>query len=209
LPRNGCSILLGEGWVYHSIAVFIRTFRTFFANFRESPECELGLFGFTIDSPLLKEGSCVQERIRQAVDEALKHGPPVVSSPGAQWIKDPEKGWDKFPPLHYVSKYCEPYLKKYYPRWRRSHVSREATYTYLRKRTMGRKATPADMADFASERELVGRYVLDVYREFISWALERGILPPPYKYGAITAFFRECGYQVPEGALHSEPLRRR
>src|SRR5215213_7927519 len=30
---------------------------------------------FTIDSPLLKEGSCVQERIRQAVDEALKHGP--------------------------------------------------------------------------------------------------------------------------------------
>jgi hypothetical protein len=164
---------------------------------------------FTINGPLLKEGSSVQERIRQAVDEALEHGPPVVSAPGAQWIKDPEKGWDKFPPLHYVSNYCEPYLKKYYPRWRRSHVSREATYTYLRKRTLGRKATPADMADFASERELVGRYVLDVYREFMTWALDRSILPPPYKYGAITAFFRECGYQVPEGALHTEPLRRR
>ena len=164
---------------------------------------------FTINSPLLKEGSSVQERIRQAVDEALEHGPPVVSASAAQWIKDPEKGWDKFPPLHYVSKHCEPYLKKYYPRWRRSHVSRDATYTYLRKRTMGRKATPADMANFASERELVDRYILDVYREFISWALDRGILPPPYKYGAITAFFRECGYRVPEGAVHSEPLRRR
>jgi hypothetical protein len=65
------------------------------------------------------------------------------------------------------------------------------------------------MAEFASERELVGRYVLDVYREFVPWALDRSILPPPYKYGAITAFFRECGYQVPEGALHTEPLRRR
>jgi hypothetical protein len=65
------------------------------------------------------------------------------------------------------------------------------------------------MADFASERELVGRYILDVYREFRSWALERGILPPSYKDGAISAFFRECGYQVPGGALNFEPLRRR
>jgi hypothetical protein len=45
------------------------------------------------------------------------------------------------------------------------------------------------MADFASERELVGRYILDVYREFMSWAPERGILPPSYKDGAITTFF--------------------
>jgi hypothetical protein len=45
------------------------------------------------------------------------------------------------------------------------------------------------MADFASERELVGRYILEVYREFMPWALERGILPPSYKDGAITAFF--------------------
>jgi hypothetical protein len=64
------------------------------------------------------------------------------------------------------------------------------------------------MADFASERELVGRYILDEYREFMSWALERGILPPS-KYGAISAFFRECGYQVPDGALNFQPLRRR
>jgi hypothetical protein len=150
----------------------------------------------------------MEERIQAAVDEALESGPQVVSGPGAQWIKDPDSGWDKFPPLHYVSKYSEPYLKKYYPRWRRSHVSRNATYTYLRKRTMGRKATPADMADFASERELVGRYILDVYREFTSWALERGILPPSYKDGAITAFFRECGYQVQDGALNVQFLRR-
>ncbi len=150
----------------------------------------------------------MEERIQAAVDEALVSGPQVVSSPGAQWIKDPNRGWDKFPPLHYVSKYCEPYLKKYDPRWRRSHVTRNATYTYLRKRTMGRKATPADMADFASERELVGRYILDVYREFRSWALERGILPPSYKDGAITAFFRECGYQVQDGALNVQFLRR-
>ena len=151
----------------------------------------------------------MEERIHAAVDEALESGPPVVSAPGAQWIKDLDRGWDKFPPLYYVSKHCEPYLKKYYPRWRRSHVSREATYTYLRKRTLGRKATPADMADFASEKQLVDRYILDVYREFMSWALERSILPPSYKYGAITAFFRECGYQVADEALHSEPLRRR
>ena len=144
----------------------------------------------------------MEERIQAAVDEALVRGPQVVSGPGAQWIKDPDRGWDKFPPLYYVSKYCEPYLKEYYPRWRRSHVSRDATYTYLR------KATPADMADFASERELVGRYILDVYREFRSWALERGILPPSYKDGAITAFFRECGYQVPDGALNVQLLRR-
>jgi hypothetical protein len=150
----------------------------------------------------------MEEHIQAAVDEALESGPQVVSGPGAQWIKDPDKGWYKFPPLYYVSKYCEPYLKKYYPRWRRSHVSRDATYTYLRKRTMGRKATPADMADFASERELVGRHILDVYREFLSWALERGILPPSYKDGAITAFFRECGYQVPDGALNIQLLRR-
>lgn len=103
-----------------------------------------------------------------------------------------QRGWDKFPPLHYVSEHCEPYLKKYYPRWRRSHVSRDATYSYLRKRTTGRKATPADMADFASEGELVGRYILDVYREFMSWALERGISPSS-KYGAISAFFRSLG----------------
>ena len=70
----------------------------------------------TINRLLLKEGSSVQERIRQAVDEALEHGPPVVSASAAQWIKDPEKGWEKYPPLHYVSKHCEPYLKKYYPR---------------------------------------------------------------------------------------------
>jgi hypothetical protein len=57
----------------------------------------------------------MEERIQAAVDEALVSGPQVVSSPGAQWIKDPDRGWDKFPPLHYVSKYCEPYLKKYYP----------------------------------------------------------------------------------------------
>ena len=87
----------------------------------------------------------MDERIQRAVDEALEHGPPVVSGPGGQWIKDPDKGWDTFPPLYYVSKHCEPYLNKYYPRWRRAHVSRDATYTYLRKRTMGRKATPADM----------------------------------------------------------------
>ena len=151
----------------------------------------------------------MEERIQTAMDEALESGPPVVSAPGAQWIKDPDRGWDKFPPLYYVSKHCEPYLKKYYPRWRRSHVSREATYTYLRKRTLGRKATPVDMADFASERELVGRYILDVYREFMSWALERGILPPSYKDGAISAFFRECGYQVADEALNFQPLRRR
>jgi len=30
---------------------------------------------FTINGPLLKEGSSVQGRIRQAVDEALEHGP--------------------------------------------------------------------------------------------------------------------------------------
>lgn len=150
----------------------------------------------------------MEERIQAAVDEALERGPPVVSGPGAQWIKHPDRGWDKFPPLYYVSEHCEPYLKKYYPQWRRSHVSREATYTYLRKRTAGRKPTPADMADFASERELVGRYILDVHREFMSWALERGILPPSYKDGAITAFFRECGYQVPDGDLNSQPLRR-
>jgi hypothetical protein len=150
----------------------------------------------------------MEEHIQAAVDEALESGPQVVSGPGAQWIKDPDTGWYKFPPLYYVSKYCEPNLKKYYPRWRRSHVSRDATYTYLRKRTMGRKATPADMADFASERELVGRHILDVYREFLSWALERGILPPSYKDGAITAFFRKCGYQVPDGALNIQLLRR-
>ena len=74
---------------------------------------------------------------------------------------------------------------------------------------MGRKATPADMADFASERELVGRSIVDVYREFMPWALERGILSPSYKDGAITAFFRECGYQVLDGALNFQPLRRR
>jgi len=151
----------------------------------------------------------MEERIQTAMDEALESGPPVVSAPGAQWIKDPDRGWDKFPPLYYVSKHCEPYLKKYYPRWRRPHVSRDATYTYLRKRTLGRKATPVDMADFASERELVGRYILDVYREFMSWALERGILPPSYKDGAISAFFRECGYQVADEALNFQPLRRR
>jgi hypothetical protein len=38
LPRNGCSILLREGWSYHSIAVFIATF---FANFGESPKGEV------------------------------------------------------------------------------------------------------------------------------------------------------------------------
>jgi hypothetical protein len=65
------------------------------------------------------------------------------------------------------------------------------------------------MADFASERELVGRYILDVYREFMSWALERGILPPSYKDGAISAFFRECGYQVADEVLNFQPLRRR
>jgi hypothetical protein len=150
----------------------------------------------------------MEERIQAAVDEALQSDPPVVSGAGAQWIKHPDRGWDKFPPLHYVSEHCEPYLKKYCPRWRRSHVSRDATYSYLRERTTGRKATPADMADFASERELVGRYILDEYREFMSWALERGILPPS-KYGAISAFFRECGYQVPDGALNFQPLRRR
>jgi hypothetical protein len=151
----------------------------------------------------------MEECIQAAVDEALESGPQVVSGPGAQWIKDPDRGWYKFPPLYYVSKHCEPYLKKYYPRWRRSHVSRDATYTYLRKRTMGRRANPADLADFASERELVGRYILEVHREFMPWALERGILPPSYKDGAITAFFKECGYQVPDEALHSEPLGRR
>ncbi len=150
----------------------------------------------------------MEERIQAAVDEALQSDPPVVSGAGAQWIKHPDRGWDKFPPLHYVSEHCEPYLKKYCPRWRRSHVSRDATYSYLRERTTGRKAIPADMADFASERELVGRYILDEYREFMSWALERGILPPS-KYGAISAFFRECGYQVPDGALNFQPLRRR
>jgi hypothetical protein len=35
---NVCSILLREGWAYHSIAVFISTF---FANFRESPKGEV------------------------------------------------------------------------------------------------------------------------------------------------------------------------
>jgi hypothetical protein len=151
----------------------------------------------------------MDERIERAVDEALENGPPVVSGPGAQWIKHPDRGWDTFPPLYYVSKHCEPYLKKYYLRWRRSHVSRDATYTYLRKRTLGRKATPVDMAEFASERDLVGRYILDVYREFRSWALERGILPPSYKDGAISAFFRECGYQVADEVLNFQPLRRR
>jgi hypothetical protein len=73
---------------------------------------------------------------------------------------------------------------------------------------MGRRANPADMADFASERELVGRYILEVYREFMPWALERGILPPCYKDGAITAFFKECGYQVPDRALNIQLLRR-
>ena len=57
----------------------------------------------------------MEERIQTAMDEALESGPPVVSAPGAQWIKDPDRGWDKFPPLYYVSKHCEPYLKKYYP----------------------------------------------------------------------------------------------
>jgi hypothetical protein len=65
------------------------------------------------------------------------------------------------------------------------------------------------MADFASERELVGRYILDVYREFMSWALERGTLPPSYKDGAITTFFRECGYQAQDEALNFQRLRRR
>jgi hypothetical protein len=134
----------------------------------------------------------VEERIREAVNEALESGSQVVSAPGAQWIKHPDRGWDKFPPLYYVSKHCEPYLKKYYLRWRRSHVSRDATYTYLRKRTMGRKATPADMADFEQDHKVEGRYILDVYREFLPWALERGILLPSYKDGAISAFFRAC-----------------
>jgi hypothetical protein len=152
----------------------------------------------------------MDERIQRAVDEALEHGPPVVSGPGGQWIKDPDKGWDTFPPLYYVSKHCEPYLNKYYPRWRRAHVSRDATYTYLRKRTMGRKATPADMALFSEDHVVEGSYILAVYREFMSWALERGILPPSYnKEGAITAFFRESGYQVAGVAPYFEPLRRK
>ena len=42
----------------------------------------------------------MEERIQAAVDEALQSGPPVVSGPRAQWIKNPDKGWDKFPPLY-------------------------------------------------------------------------------------------------------------
>ena len=151
----------------------------------------------------------MEERIQAAVDEALESGPQGRERSWSPVDQGPDRGGISSRLCYYVSKYCEPYLKKYYPRWRRSHVTRNATYTYLRKRTMGRKATPADMADFASERELVGATSL-MCGEFRSWALERGILPPSYKDGAITAFFRECGYQVQDGALNiqsSSPLR--
>jgi len=47
----------------------------------------------------------MEERIQAAVDKALESGP-VVSGPGAQWIKDPDREWNKFPPLYYVSKHC-------------------------------------------------------------------------------------------------------
>jgi hypothetical protein len=34
------------------------------------------------------------------------------------------------------------------------------------------------MADFEQDHKLEGRYIHDVYREFLPWALERGILLP-------------------------------
>jgi hypothetical protein len=102
----------------------------------------------------------VEERIREAVNEALESGSQVVSAPGAQWIKHPDKGWDTFPPLYYVSKHCEPYLKKYYPCSRRSHVSRDATYTYLRTDRLMNPATTygcrKDEGEYAAERLLNG-----------------------------------------------------